>query len=192
MKNKPNRKVTDARPPKHKRYLSRGDIREDGMVFWRYSRYGTNGENWVTKELFDKRFEKSKKQLQEMRSKNPSWNNEYMKKYREVPENKLAHNQRKRITKALNGILKSNNTLDLIGCSTFELKDYIESKFTDGMSWDNYGRDGWHIDHIRPCASFDLSDTKQQEECFHYTNLQPLWAKDNLSKKNKYKPSTEE
>ena len=50
------------------------------------------------------------------------------------------------------------------------------------MSWDNHGYDGWHVDHIRPCASFDLTDEEQVRKCFHYTNLQPLWAKDNLRK----------
>ena len=54
------------------------------------------------------------------------------------------------------------------------------------MSWDNYGTHGWHIDHIRPCASFDLSDEEQQKICFHYTNLQPLWAEDNLKKSKKW------
>ena len=118
--------------------------------------------------------------------------NEYMKKWRGIPENKLAHNQRLRVIGVLKGIVKSNHTLEMIGCSAIELKDYIESKFQDGMSWENYGREGWHVDHIRPCASFDLSDPKQQEECFHYKNLQPLWAKDNLSKGSHYNPQTED
>jgi len=61
-----------------------------------------------------------------------------------------------------------------------ELMDYLEKMFTDGMTWDNYGQ--WHLDHIRPCASFDLSDVEQRKACFHFTNLQPLWAKDNLIK----------
>jgi hypothetical protein len=59
---------------------------------------------------------------------------------------------------------------------------HLEAQFRDGMSWDNYGRYGWHIDHIIPCSSFDLTDTDQQRKCFHYTNLQPLWAHENLSK----------
>jgi hypothetical protein len=63
-----------------------------------------------------------------------------------------------------------------------QLRQHLEAQFTDGMSWDNYGRDGWHIDHIRPCASFDLTDPEQQRQCFHYTNLQPLWAADNIRK----------
>ena len=71
-------------------------------------------------------------------------------------------------------------TFDLIGCTPQQLKDYLESKFLEGMSWEN--RDEWHIDHIIPCASFDLTKVEEQQKCFHYTNLQPLWAVDNLKK----------
>lgn len=53
------------------------------------------------------------------------------------------------------------------------------------MSWENYGIRGWHIDHIKPCASFDLSIIEEQKECFHYTNLQPLWWHENLAKSDK-------
>lgn len=77
---------------------------------------------------------------------------------------------------------KITNTMKLIGCSIKELKSYIESKWSLGMNWENYGFKGWHIDHIKPCASFNLSDPEQQKACFHYTNLQPLWALDNWRK----------
>lgn len=80
---------------------------------------------------------------------------------------------------------KNGRTLDLIGCSPETLKRWIESQFSSGMSWDNHASDGWHIDHIRPCASFDLTDPEQQRTCFHYTNLQPLWAAENCSKKDR-------
>ena len=76
---------------------------------------------------------------------------------------------------------------ELLGCDRAFLIKWLEKQFKPGMSWENYGVFGWHIDHIRPCASFDLSDPKQQSECFHYTNLQPLWWKDNLSKHSKWK-----
>jgi len=75
---------------------------------------------------------------------------------------------------------QSPSALQLVGCSIDALRQHLEAQFADGMTWDNYG--DWHIDHIRPCASFDLLDPEQQRECFHYTNLQPLWAADNLSK----------
>lgn len=87
-------------------------------------------------------------------------------------------------------VLKKNKKFfklqEVLGCSLDVLKVYLESKFTDDMSWDNYGRYGWHIDHIKPCALFDLTNPEEQKQCFHYTNLQPLWAKDNLTKHKKY------
>jgi len=83
---------------------------------------------------------------------------------------------------------KACKTTRLIGCTVEELRHHLEAQFADGMSWDNYGRDGWHIDHIRPCASFDLTDPEQQRQCFHYTNLQPLWAADNIRKGSKWQP----
>ena len=61
---------------------------------------------------------------------------------------------------------------------------HLKENFTEGMTVENYGL--WHIDHIKPCALFDLTDPKQQEECFHYTNLQPLWAIDNIRKGKTY------
>lgn len=101
---------------------------------------------------------------------------------------KLRHSLRKRIRNVLfyNKCIKHHKTNNLIGCSVWECKKHIELQFKDGMSWDNYGLHGWHIDHIIPCASFDLKDPEQQKQCFHYTNLQPLWAKDNLSKGKKF------
>jgi hypothetical protein len=77
---------------------------------------------------------------------------------------------------------KAAKTTALIGCSVPELMAHLESQFVPGMTWEGHGRNGWHIDHIRPCASFDLTDPQQQRECFHWTNLQPLWAFANISK----------
>lgn len=74
--------------------------------------------------------------------------------------------------------------MELTGCSKDDLYSHLESKFTEGMNWDNYGK--WHIDHIKPCVSFDLTDTEEQKKCFHWTNLQPLWAIDNMRKGAKY------
>jgi hypothetical protein len=96
---------------------------------------------------------------------------------------RLACNLRNRLNKALKNITKSESTKKLLGCTMEELKTHLQNQFSTGMSWDNYGQ--WHIDHIRPCASFDLSDPEQVKQCFHYSNLQPLWAKDNLLKGSK-------
>jgi len=84
--------------------------------------------------------------------------------------------------------LKKANTIktiqfnDLLGCTIEHAIKHIESLFKPGMSWDNHGLHGWHIDHIKPCSSFDLTDPEQQKQCFNYKNLQPLWARENLSK----------
>ena len=70
---------------------------------------------------------------------------------------------------------------ELLGCSIEQFRAHIEAKFTSRMSWKNYGS-AWHIDHIIPCSAFDLRDPKQQRQCFHYTNLRPLWARANIRK----------
>jgi hypothetical protein len=107
----------------------------------------------------------------------------YEKERKKVdPAFKLLKTLRTRLGSALKNqnAIKSNNTMELIGCSISFLRGYLEAKFTEGMSWDNHGE--WHIDHIKPCASFNLLDDEEQQKCFHYKNLQPLWAQENLSK----------
>ena len=98
---------------------------------------------------------------------------------------KLSHNLRVRLISAIKGNYKVGSAVKDLGCSVEELKSYIESKFQPGMSWDNWNKDGWHIDHIKPLASFDLTDRNQLLEACHYTNLQPLWATDNIIKRDK-------
>ena len=98
---------------------------------------------------------------------------------------KLSELLRNRIRASIKNQNKSASTIELLGCSIDELKQHLEKHFKDGMTWDNYGYYGWHVDHIIPCANFDLSDSKQQKICFHYTNLQPLWWQDNFKKGNK-------
>lgn len=131
----------------------------------------------------------------------------YCQKYQQIPEVKtrrkilsrtrdnkrrkidikfrIKKNLRSRLWHALKGKTKSQNTMKLLGCDIDFLKKYLENKFLPGMSWKNYSYRGWHVDHIMPCDLFDLSKPKEQKRCFHYTNLQPLWAKDNISKNNK-------
>lgn len=95
---------------------------------------------------------------------------------------------RSRLTEVVTraGLRKAGRTFDLLGCSLVEFRAHIESQFLTGMTWENRGKFGWHIDHKRPCASFDLTDPEQQKICFHHTNLQPLWYGDNLSKGSRW------
>lgn len=95
---------------------------------------------------------------------------------------------RERLRSALNtkNIRKRFSAVELIGCSIDYFKKYLESKFDKDMTWDNYGFYGWHIDHIKPCSKFDLTNEEEQKKCFHYNNLQPLWMKDNFRKGARY------
>lgn len=147
----------------------------------------------------DKQYEKTKEWCQK--------NKEYLKKHRKEyyhknkkkimivalkayhrrkydPEFKISHLLRGRVRNALNlqNVKKLNNTFELVGCTVMELKIHLHSLFKEGMTWENHGRNGWHIDHIKPCISFNLLDPEQQKICFHYTNLQPLWESENTSK----------
>jgi hypothetical protein len=83
---------------------------------------------------------------------------------------------------------KTDSTIQLAGCTIQQLKSFLEAEFEEGMTWDNYGE--WHVDHIRPCASFNLEDPEEQKKCFHWTNLQPLWARDNIRKGDKWEEPT--
>ena len=99
----------------------------------------------------------------------------------------IARKYRARVNRAIRAqsVSKTSSTAELIGCSIPELIEYLESLMLPGMTWENWTTDGWHIDHIKPCASFNLSVEEEQIACFHYTNLQPLWATDNLKKGRK-------
>ena len=145
---------------------------------------------------------KNKKRRSEYRKKNKERTAEYYRGYsqenkektttrhreraRNDPDFRFRKNLRTRLWRAVRlGVgEKCGSTLELTGCSWAELRSHLESQFTEGMTWENYGE--WHVDHIRPCASFDLTVDKEQKICFNYTNLQPLWAADNLSKSDKY------
>ena len=107
--------------------------------------------------------------------------------YKTNTEYRLKHNLRARVRTALRAQMAGKNwsLLDIVGCSTPELMAHLEAQFQPGMTWDNWTHDGWHIDHIKPCAAFDLTDEAQQRACFHFTNLQPLWAVDNLVKSDR-------
>jgi hypothetical protein len=113
---------------------------------------------------------------------NPERAKEMKRRGRKNPLARALRNLRRRVREIVNGgKTLSTRAHDLVGCSPRALVVHLETGFAPGMTWENYG-DGWHIDHRRPCAAFDLTDPKQRMACFHYSNLQPLWATDNLAK----------
>jgi hypothetical protein len=106
--------------------------------------------------------------------------NRYHTKQKHDPRWKAEHNLRVRLNKFLFGH-KSITLREMLGCSKETLIAYLEKNFKRGMTWKNYGT-AWHIDHIQPCAAFDLTDPDQQRKCFHLSNLRPEWARDNKSR----------
>ena len=110
-------------------------------------------------------------------------NNRNNKRRKKDIQYKLKCYLRTRINLSLKNNFKSATTEELLGCSIQKLKRHLERQFTEGMSWNNYGK--WHRDEIIPCAKFDLRKPSEQRKCFNWRNMQPLWAKDNLSKGTK-------
>jgi len=135
-------------------------------------------------------YQKNKIKKKEKKRKYDKKNRKKLNKYRQNKLNqdmsfKISCYIRNRINIALKRNYKKGKTFDLLGCSISELKYHLQKQFKKGMNWNNYGFYGWHIDHIKPCCSFDLSKAREQHKCFHYSNLQPLWAKDNHKKRIK-------
>ena len=108
--------------------------------------------------------------------------NRVNKKYKTDINFRISKICRSRVYDALKGITKSASTMKLMGCTPDELRKHIESLFQPGMTWENQGAGGWDIDHVKACANFDLINPEQQRACFNWSNLQPLWASDNMSK----------
>ena len=136
--------------------------------------------------------EKHNAAAREYRRKNPEkvrasmrrWNRanrEYQRlRVQNTPHLRIADALRTRLRNVLRGKVKAAGTEALVGCSWDQLLEHLEKQFRPGMSWDNYGE--WEVDHILPCASFDLEQPAAQRICFHFTNLQPLWKAENRSK----------
>jgi hypothetical protein len=109
------------------------------------------------------------------------WHLGYKKKRRkEDIQERLRVNLRNRLRQALKGKVKKGSAVKELGCTIPELMSHLEEQFLPGMSWGNYGE--WHIDHIIPLSAFDLTDKEEHKKACHFTNLQPLWAEDNLRK----------
>jgi hypothetical protein len=136
------------------------------------------------KEYKEKNWDKIKARNNEWKKKdyldmkiNPERKEEFIR-------HKIKSNTGRRIREIL-GSSKSDRCMNYVGCSLDQLKNHLESQFVDDMMWENYGIE-WHIDHIIPCNAFALENEEQLKACFYYKNLQPLWAVDNIVKKDKY------
>lgn len=143
-------------------------------VYKRTSQYAKDNKELIKK--FKKNFYNN----------HPHYDRDYIRKKSKTDINfRIKKNLSRRILLALDQNWKSGHTLELLGCSIDYFRQHLENKFTDGMNWDNYGKQGWVLDHIYPCISFDLSKSEEQKICFHWSNYQPLWEFDNLSKGSK-------
>jgi hypothetical protein len=124
-------------------------------------------------------------------ARNPEKRRAHHRNWRQREKNRIGFELRKTIWQALKHRDSGRDwrsdcrLAEIIGCSKPDLIAHIAARFLPGMSWSNYGRIGWEIDHIKPCASFDLTQHEQVRACFHYTNLRPLWRADNLRKSRK-------
>lgn len=134
---------------------------------------------------------------------NPERVKEKRNRYRSNPVNKLTEKRYKqkrllsspgfkiecaarcRIREILKAHKISYSSAKLVGCSKDELIIHLSTLFKPGMTLQNHGVHGWHVDHVIPCAKFDLTDINQLKQCFHYTNLQPLWCNENWEKGSK-------
>jgi hypothetical protein len=133
--------------------------------------------------------ERNKKYRERTKEQKQKYDKKYSAhKYKNDVNYRIKSTLRARVNIAINsgGGKKYKHTFELIGCSFDFLKEYLEKQFKPGMCWDNHGLHGWHIDHIIPCYEFDLTNPEEQRKCFHYSNMQPLWATENLKKWRKY------
>ncbi len=133
---------------------------------------------------------KLRKSEKEWRKKNPekvrAYRNKYVNsRYHSDVNYRILSAVRSRLALLLPEPGTKGRSVRLLGCSIESFKIYLESKFEPGMNWDNYGRNGWHVDHIMPCSIFDLRKPEHQKRCFHFSNLQPMWEAENIRKSNK-------
>lgn len=198
--------------PKTEEYFGKLSKAKDGFRYsckeCRHQEYKSNREHYIkrSKERYVEKKECAP--IEKIKTKNKKQRNKdyikekdrrYYQKNKEAVKNrvkeymynriendigfKILQRCRTRLYKAVKGYVKSARTQELIGCSVEYLLKHLESQFKEGMTWENYGE--WHIDHIIPCASFDFTKANEQRKCFHYTNLQPLWADENYRKSDK-------
>lgn len=213
------RKEKYASDPERRRRIIRKNMeyesinREKRLNYYKeYRSKNIDKKKQMAKDRYEKNKEEIKRQRREYYKKDPERHKKIVSIYGKANKDKLLagkrinHKRKKetdlnyKVMKTLRGRLtaaikkkgeRHAKTKELIGCTIKELIIRIESMFWPGMTWQNHGVHGWHVDHIIPCDKFDLTNEEEQRKCFHYTNLQPLWAADNIRKSNKldYNPN---
>ena len=180
--------------PENEKSIRKSREKAKAKIDWK-ERYQIDKAKRENNPQLKAKFEKSKKAATaDWWKKNPKKSGEYsMKYYNENIEYKIKHNLRAVVASAIKRGLakKSKTTLNLLNCTTKELLTHLESNFQEGMTWDNYSQKGWHVDHVRPCESFNLQNEDEQMVCFNWRNLQPLWASENQQKLDKYNEEDE-
>lgn len=176
-----------------KKYRDKNDNKERMKIWVKEFRKKDNwkekNKEYLKKYRQTQKYKDYTKQYTSMRNKSLK-GKEYNKKYikNKIENNiqfKIEYEFRHKFREAFINNYKKGYIVDNIGCTIPELKIYLENKFISGMTWKNYGLTGWHVDHIIPMSSFNLINKKQLLKAIHYTNLQPLWALDNIKKSNK-------
>lgn len=159
---------------------------EERISKWHKNHYRENREKQLeqSRERYSRNAEAVCERTKKYREDNIEWYRAYKREYHQ--KNKLQRNISRGVWGCLKGKQKESRSLEYIGCSIEKLWEHLESKFEDGMTRENYGE--WHVDHIKPLSSYDfnLNTEETLREAWNYTNLQPLWASDNLSKGAKY------
>lgn len=168
--------------PKSERQLLLEKYRKQGLSYYKACKaIDPEGTKAKHRANYEKRKDAHNKRCRDWQRLNQAKYKASLRKSRQRPEYKAANNLRGRLNSFLKKKERAASTSELVGCSWKFLTAWLEAKFQKGMTWDNYGS-VWHIDHIVPCAAFNLTDESQARVCFHYTNLQPLMAMDNIRK----------
>jgi len=157
------------------------EIRSKHKIYYQNNKLAFSENNKKWRKENPEKFQQYRKKW---RDKNPHYHSDYEKERRiNDLDFKLRGVLRSRLFKATRNICKKGSAVQDLGCTIPELMSYLESKFQPGMTWDNYG--SWHIDHIKPLSKFDLTKAEDLKVACHFSNLQPLWAIDNLKKGNR-------
>ena len=131
-----------------------------------------NQEHKEEKAIYDKKYRKDNEEQRRIQIK--AWE-------KNSPEHRIRTRLRRLFNHFIHG-RRIEKGEQLVGCTYEFYRSYIEGLFDEGMTWDNHGCNGWHIDHIIPLSTFDLSKEEEVKQCFHYSNTQPLWGNENLKK----------